>query len=71
MRQSDRKSVAGKLAGMKGGLLLEELSRIVVPSDPAPNRKAASAADFAYGITSAKKLGEAFTVKRHLAKNTS
>ena len=69
MNQNDHKPSVAKPSGVKGGPLLEGLPRIVVSSGSAPSKKAASAADAAYGITSAKKLTEAFAVKRHLTNN--
>jgi len=68
MSQNDRKASVAKPSSAKGGPRLESLPRIAVSSKPAPSRKAASAPDAAYGVNSAKKLTEAFAVKRHLTK---
>lgn len=69
MNQSERKPSIAKAADVKGGPLFEKLPRIAVSAGSAPSKKAASAADAAYGITSAKQLTEAFAVKRHLPKS--
>ena len=69
MNQSDRKPTVAKPSGLKGGPLLERLPTIAVSPRSAPSKRAASASDAAYGITSSKELSEAFAVKRHLTKS--
>ena len=69
MNQSEGKPSIAKPSNVKGGPLFEGLPKIAVSPRSAPSKKANTAVDAAYGITTAKELTDAFAVKRGLAKS--
>lgn len=68
MSQNELKTMIVKPSKVKVGPLLSKLPRLTVTARAAPNRKAAESVNAAYGITTAKKLTEAFAVKSNLTK---